>query len=75
MLVYWIPETTDSLPANASHRVGIGAFVMNSQRQVFPTVFARIKPTNLSIHYESCEFQLLTFLHIPNATIFITITC
>ncbi|XP_062152480.1 nudix hydrolase 2-like [Alnus glutinosa] len=34
MLVYWIPETTDTLPANASHRVGIGAFVMNSQRQV-----------------------------------------
>jgi hypothetical protein len=45
MLVYWIPETTDTLPANASHRVGIGAFVMNSQRQVFPTVFIRIKPT------------------------------
>ncbi|XP_062152404.1 nudix hydrolase 2-like isoform X1 [Alnus glutinosa] len=34
MLVYWIPETTDTLPANASHRVGIGAFVLNSQRQV-----------------------------------------
>ncbi|KAF5482626.1 hypothetical protein F2P56_003181 [Juglans regia] len=31
MLVYWIPETTGMLPANASHRVGIGAFVMNSQ--------------------------------------------
>ncbi|XP_059449470.1 nudix hydrolase 2-like [Corylus avellana] len=34
MLIYWIPETTDTLPANASHRVGIGAFVMNSQREV-----------------------------------------
>lgn len=34
MLVYWIPETTNTLPANASHRVGIGAFVMNSQREV-----------------------------------------
>ncbi|XP_041004736.1 nudix hydrolase 2-like [Juglans microcarpa x Juglans regia] len=34
MLVYWIPETTDMLPANASHRVGIGAFVMNSQGEV-----------------------------------------
>jgi len=45
MLVYWIPKTIDTLPANASHRVGIGAFVMNSQRQVFPTVFVRIKPT------------------------------
>ncbi|KAF5746176.1 Nudix hydrolase 2 -like protein [Tripterygium wilfordii] len=34
MLVCWISETTDSLPANASHSVGIGAFVMNSKREV-----------------------------------------
>lgn len=34
MLVRWIPETIDTLPANASHRVGIGAFVMNSEREV-----------------------------------------
>jgi hypothetical protein len=37
MLVYWIPETPDTLPANASHTVGIGAFVMNNNREViFP---------------------------------------
>lgn len=35
MLVKWLPETADSLPENASHRVGIGAFVMNSNREVF----------------------------------------
>ncbi|KAJ6326998.1 hypothetical protein OIU78_013981 [Salix suchowensis] len=29
MLVQWIPETPDTLPANASHTVGIGAFVVN----------------------------------------------
>lgn len=34
MLVYWIPETPDTLPANASHTVGIGAFVMNNNREV-----------------------------------------
>ncbi|KAM5580364.1 nudix hydrolase 7-like [Rosa sericea] len=34
MLVHWIPETVDTLPPNASHRVGIGAFVMNSKREV-----------------------------------------
>ncbi|KAG7022790.1 Nudix hydrolase 2 [Cucurbita argyrosperma subsp. argyrosperma] len=34
MLVRWISETTNSIPANASHRVGIGAFVMNSNREV-----------------------------------------
>ncbi|XP_039070323.1 nudix hydrolase 2 [Hibiscus syriacus] len=34
MLCYWIPEGTHTLPANASHRVGIGAFVMNEKREV-----------------------------------------
>ncbi|KAK1567622.1 hypothetical protein Q3G72_014375 [Acer saccharum] len=34
MLVKWIPETSDTLPANASHRVGIGAFVMNDKGEV-----------------------------------------
>lgn len=35
MLVYWIPETVNTLPANASHRVGIGAFIVNSKGEVF----------------------------------------
>lgn len=34
MLVYWIPDSPDTLPANASHTVGIGAFVMNDKREV-----------------------------------------
>ncbi|EEF31962.1 nudix hydrolase 2 [Ricinus communis] len=34
MLVYWIPEGTHTLPANATHRVGVGAFVMNENREV-----------------------------------------
>ncbi|XP_076882790.1 nudix hydrolase 2-like [Bidens hawaiensis] len=34
MLVHWIPETINTLPANASHRVGIGAFVMNENGEV-----------------------------------------
>ncbi|KAK7393786.1 hypothetical protein VNO78_22350 [Psophocarpus tetragonolobus] len=34
MLVNWIPNTADTLPANASHRVAVGAFVMNAKREV-----------------------------------------
>lgn len=34
MLAYWIPEGVHSLPANASHRVRIGALVMNDKREV-----------------------------------------
>jgi len=36
MLAFWIPEGAHTLPANASHRVGVGAFVMNEKREVFP---------------------------------------
>lgn len=34
MLNYWIPETTNTIPANASHIVRIGAVIMNEKRQV-----------------------------------------
>lgn len=49
MLVFWIPETTYTLPANASHRVGIGAFVMNNQREVLVVMedSGRFKGTGL----------------------------
>lgn len=34
MLVRWIPETANTIPANVTHRVGIGAIVMNDKREV-----------------------------------------
>ncbi|KAD4386347.1 hypothetical protein E3N88_26516 [Mikania micrantha] len=34
MLVNWIPETTNTIPANASHRVGVGAIVLNDKREI-----------------------------------------
>ncbi|KAB1215099.1 Nudix hydrolase 10 [Morella rubra] len=34
MLVYWIPKTTSTIPANASHRVNIGAIVLNDKREL-----------------------------------------
>ncbi|KAK7245999.1 hypothetical protein RIF29_40856 [Crotalaria pallida] len=34
MLVYWIPETPNTIPTNATHRVGVGAFVMNEKQEV-----------------------------------------
>lgn len=39
MLVYWIPETTNTLPANASHRVGVGAIVVNDKREVLALIY------------------------------------
>ncbi|KAK4491887.1 hypothetical protein RD792_002668, partial [Penstemon davidsonii] len=34
MLVHWLPSTANTLPANATHRVGIGAFVVNEKNEV-----------------------------------------
>ncbi|XP_052210046.1 nudix hydrolase 8-like [Diospyros lotus] len=34
MLTYWIPEGPCMLPANASHQVGVGAFVINDKNEV-----------------------------------------
>ncbi|XP_019096029.1 PREDICTED: nudix hydrolase 2-like isoform X2 [Camelina sativa] len=34
MLVYWIPKDVHTLPANASHRVRIGAYVINHYKEV-----------------------------------------
>ncbi|KAF3329492.1 nudix hydrolase 2-like protein [Carex littledalei] len=34
MLAYWIPDTKHTLPLNASHRVGVGAFVINNKKEV-----------------------------------------
>lgn len=34
MLVYWIPDTTHTIPANATHRVGVGAVVLNEKKEI-----------------------------------------
>ncbi|XP_072960111.1 nudix hydrolase 8-like [Typha angustifolia] len=34
MLTYWIPDGPCMLPANASHQVGVGGFVINDQNEV-----------------------------------------
>ncbi|KAK9819425.1 hypothetical protein WJX74_002241 [Apatococcus lobatus] len=34
MLTRWLPNTPSTLPANASHQVGIGAFVLNDANEV-----------------------------------------
>ncbi|XP_054798805.1 nudix hydrolase 10-like isoform X2 [Prosopis cineraria] len=33
MLVYWIPKTGNTIPPNASHRVSVGAIVLNDNKE------------------------------------------
>ncbi|KAG8649463.1 hypothetical protein MANES_08G095901v8 [Manihot esculenta] len=53
MLVYWIPETASTIPANASHRVGIGAIVINDKREVFSAT---------SFAVSACSYSALLFI-------------
>lgn len=46
MLVYWIPVSENTLPINATHRVCIGAFVMNEKREVLSCNILMIKLCN-----------------------------
>ncbi|CAK8564484.1 unnamed protein product [Lathyrus sativus] len=34
MLVHWIADSASTIPANATHRVGVGALVVNEKREV-----------------------------------------
>ncbi|XP_028755012.1 nudix hydrolase 10-like [Neltuma alba] len=34
MLVYWLPETASNIPANATHRVCVGGFVMKEKQKI-----------------------------------------
>ncbi|KAL8142161.1 hypothetical protein V2J09_015193 [Rumex salicifolius] len=38
MLVQWIPKINSTIPANASHRVGIGAIVITEDKKLFKKV-------------------------------------
>ncbi|KAH7546935.1 hypothetical protein FEM48_Zijuj01G0253500 [Ziziphus jujuba var. spinosa] len=34
MLVFWIPATANTIPANATHRVGVGAIVLKNEKEM-----------------------------------------
>jgi hypothetical protein len=34
MLTLWLPDRPSTLPPNASHQVGVGAFVLNDKNEV-----------------------------------------
>lgn len=42
MLTHWLPDTENKLPPNASHQVGVGAFVLNERREVLVVQVGRL---------------------------------
>lgn len=49
MLTYWIPEGPCMLPANASHQVGIGGFVINQNNEVLVVQEKHCSPATLGL--------------------------
>lgn len=57
MLTYWIPDGPCMLPANASHHVGVGGFVINDKNEV------------LVVQEKYCSPQFTNFWKIPTGFI------
>ncbi|KAF5461196.1 hypothetical protein F2P56_021014 [Juglans regia] len=57
MLVYWIPETTCTIPAKASNRAVIGAIVLNDKREL------------LVVQEKSGKFQGMGVWKIPTGVV------
>lgn len=49
MLTYWIPEGPCMLPANASHQVGVGGFVINDNNEVLVVQEKHCSPATLGL--------------------------
>ncbi|KAK4262567.1 hypothetical protein QN277_028114 [Acacia crassicarpa] len=49
MLTYWIPEEPCMLPANASHQVGVGGFVINDNNKVLVVQEKHCSPETLGL--------------------------
>ncbi|XP_050376250.1 nudix hydrolase 8 [Argentina anserina] len=57
MLTYWIPEGPCMIPANASHQVGVGGFVVNNNNEV------------LVVQEKHCDPACVGFWKIPTGFI------
>ncbi|KAK4748464.1 hypothetical protein SAY87_015050 [Trapa incisa] len=49
MMTYWIPEGPSLLPANASHQVGVGGFVINEHNEVLVVQETFCSPTSAGL--------------------------
>ncbi|THG14819.1 hypothetical protein TEA_018674 [Camellia sinensis var. sinensis] len=75
MLTYWIPEGPCMLPANASHQVGVGGFVINEKNEVLvvqekhyaPALAGLWKiPTGFILEIDTEFVEVIAFRHAHN---------
>ncbi|MCD7461590.1 hypothetical protein HAX54_046546 [Datura stramonium] len=61
MMVYWIPQTPHTIPANASHRVGIGALVINDNGEGEDICDAAVREVHEEAGIKAEFVELLAF--------------
>ncbi|KAL0300905.1 UNVERIFIED_CONTAM: Nudix hydrolase 2 [Sesamum radiatum] len=61
MLVHWLPGTANTLPANASHRVGIGAFVLNEKNEGEDICDAAVREVKEETGIDAKFLEILAF--------------
>ncbi|KAF6149926.1 hypothetical protein GIB67_008647 [Kingdonia uniflora] len=75
MLTYWIPAGSSMLPANASHQVGVGGFVINEKNEILvvqekhhaPTFEGVWKlPTGFILEIDTEFVEVIAFRHAHN---------
>lgn len=63
MLVYWIPQSPHTLPTNATHRVGIGAFLINQNREIYAFSISNAPAATITF-ISNVHIALLSFIFI-----------
>lgn len=59
MLTLWLPDGPCTLPLNASHQVGVGAFVLNDKNEVsMLLIYLKYYDTSRTVRLEWCMNDL-----------------
>ncbi|KAF3626250.1 Nudix hydrolase 10 [Capsicum annuum] len=67
MLVHWIADSESTIPANASHKVSIGAIVFNHKREGESIFEGAIRELKEETGIDAEFLEVLAFRQIPNS--------
>ncbi|CAJ2663998.1 unnamed protein product [Trifolium pratense] len=66
MLTYWIPDGPCMLPANASHQVGIGGFVINDNNEAEEIYTGAVREVKEETGIDTEFIEIIAFRHVHN---------
>ncbi|XP_016721456.1 nudix hydrolase 8 isoform X2 [Gossypium hirsutum] len=66
MLTYWLPEGPSMLPANASHQVGVGGFVVNDKNESEEIYAGAVREVKEETGIDTEFLEVVAFRHVHN---------